>query len=51
MVIEVAKSIIEMERQRSTANIGKVADDLLVRLEGDKVSSKSKRASKAAVEA
>lgn len=50
MIIEVAKSMIEMERQRSAASVGKVADDLLVRLEGDKV-SKSKRASKAAVEA
>ncbi|HEX9077743.1 MAG TPA: hypothetical protein VF932_18300 [Anaerolineae bacterium] len=51
MIIEVAKSMIEMERQRSAASVGKVADDLLVRLEGDKVSTKSKRASKAAVEA
>jgi chromosome segregation ATPase len=51
MIIEVAKSMIEMERQRSAASVGKVADDLLVRLEGDKVSTKSKRAPKAAVEA
>src|SRR5512135_33335 len=51
MIIEVAKSMIEMERQRSAASVGKVADDLLVRLEGDRVSTKSKRISKAAAEA
>jgi chromosome segregation ATPase len=51
MVIEVGKTLTEMERQRN-AGIGKLADDLLVRLEGDKAASKPKqRAPKVTAEA
>src|SRR5512135_139484 len=43
MVIEVGKVINEMEHARSNATPMKMADDLLVRLEGDKASAKPKQ--------
>ncbi len=43
MVVEVGKSINEIEHARYNATPSKMADDLLVRLEGDKASSKPKQ--------
>jgi chromosome segregation ATPase len=41
MVLEVVKTLTEIERARN-ASVGKMADDLLVRMEGDKATLKQK---------
>ncbi len=43
MVIEVSKVIGEMEHARVTMTVAKMADDLLVRMEGDKGSAKPRQ--------
>ncbi len=42
MVLEMAKTLTEMEHARITGGIAKMSDDLLIRLEGDKASLKQK---------